>query len=72
MQDLIDAEGVRRFGYATGMGKAGAADIRPNLTGDPYVTDGVRLVVFLAEHPVPYDEVIYLEWEQPPQRIPPR
>ena len=72
MQDLISAEGARRFAYALGVGKADAADSRTNLTGDPYVTDGLRLVVFLSPDPVPLTDVVYLEWEQPPRRIPPR
>ena len=68
MQDLISVQGVQRFGYATGVGRSRTEEVRTNLTGDPYVTDGLRLVVFLAEHPVPYDKVVYLKWEQPPRR----
>ena len=72
MQDLIAAEGVERFGFATGVGAAGADNVRTNLTGDPYVTDGLRLVVFLAVDPVPLKEIVYLPWNQPPRRLTPR
>lgn len=72
MQDLIYAEGVKRFAFATGVGAAGADSVRTNLTGDPYVTDGLRLVVFLAVDPVPLREIEYLEWNNPPQRLTPR
>ncbi len=71
MQDLLAAQGIQRFGFAPGVGRAGAADLRSNLTGDPYVTDGLRLVVFLAAEPVALDDVVYLQWE-PPHRIAPR
>ncbi len=71
MQDLIYAEGVWRFGYATGVGEGGATDGRTNLTGDPYVTDGLRLVLFLSPDPVPFTDVVYLDWERPPRRTPP-
>lgn len=72
MQDLVYAGGVRRFGYATGVGKAGDGDSRTNLTGDPYVTDGLRLVLFLSSEPVPLTDIAYLDWEHPPRRTPPQ
>jgi hypothetical protein len=37
---------------------------RQNLTGDPYFTDGLRLVVFLAPEPVAAEKVRNLGWDR--------
>jgi hypothetical protein len=59
------AEGfVERFGFAGGSTFAGSDDPAYNLTGDPYFSDGLRLVVMLSPRPVPYTEVRSLLWEQ--------
>jgi hypothetical protein len=59
------AEGfVERFGFVGGSTFAGSDDPAFNLTGDPYFSDGLRLVVVLSPQPVPYTEVRSLLWEQ--------
>lgn len=59
------AEGfVDRFGFVTGASAATRSDPAYNLTGDPYFSDGLRLVVILSADPVPYNEVNNLLWEQ--------
>src|ERR1700730_12398690 len=45
LQDLAVTGEVARFGFASGVGVSTAADPRTNLAGDPYLTDGLRLVV---------------------------
>ena len=57
---------VSRFGFVRGVGASTAADPRTNLTGDPYVTDGLRLVVFLGAQRRPFNEIEFLEWEGSP------
>ena len=37
---------------------------RYNYTGDPYFTDGLRVVIFLSETDVAFDDIVSLEWEQ--------
>jgi len=37
---------------------------RVNLTGDPYVTDGLRVVVFLNELRQTFDQIEVLDWER--------
>ena len=64
LMDLLFARGVARFGYEGGVGAAPIDEPRGNLTDDPYVTDGLRLVLFMSEEPVPVDRVDYLEWEE--------
>lgn len=59
------AEGfVDRFGFVKGSAAAARDRPRFNLTGDPYFSDGLRLVVILAPEPVPPDRIRNLRWEQ--------
>ena len=65
LQDLLLAQGVRRFGYVKGVQSAPIQSPRRNLSGDPYVTDGLRVVIELTRTPTAFEEVEYLEWETP-------
>jgi hypothetical protein len=38
---------------------------RQNLTGDDYFTDGLRAVIFLQDRYIPFNEITWLEWENP-------
>jgi hypothetical protein len=59
------AEGfVDRFGFVTGSRQAPSAQPAQNLMGDPYFSDGMRLLVILSPNPVPYSSVRSLGWEQ--------
>jgi hypothetical protein len=59
------AEGfVDRFGFVTGSRQAPSAQPAENLMGDPYFSDGMRLLVILSPHPIPYSGVRSLVWEQ--------
>jgi hypothetical protein len=62
LQDLVLSGSVERFGYVEGVGAATAAAPRRNLTGDPYFTDGQRLVVFLSDAPTTPQSVVALPW----------
>jgi hypothetical protein len=55
---------VSRFGFVKGSGAGTPAAPRRNLTGDPYHSDGLRLVLLLATEPVRPDQVASLRWEQ--------
>ncbi|MFO1104928.1 MAG: LssY C-terminal domain-containing protein [Amaricoccus sp.] len=60
LQDLLLSGAVDRFGWVGGVGVSAAPDPRVNLVGDPYLTDGRRLVLFLGpSRPrlLPLDEV---------------
>jgi hypothetical protein len=37
---------------------------RVNLTGEPYVTDGLRLVLFLNEPRQRFNQIDFLDWER--------
>jgi len=59
------AEGfVERFGFVAGGPVAPRTQPKKNLTGDPYFSDGMRLVVMLTSDPVAYEQVRSLLWEQ--------
>jgi LssY-like putative type I secretion system component LssY len=64
MQDLILSGTVSRFGFVRGVGVSSKPDPRVNLTGDPYLTDGLRLVLFLKEQRRAFDHIEFLDWER--------
>jgi len=64
MHSLIAEGFIDRFAFVKGSAYATPQQPRVNLTGDPYHSDGMRLVVILAPEPVPPDEIRSLLWEQ--------
>jgi hypothetical protein len=48
LEDLIASERVEAAGYVDGVDPAPAAAPRRNLCGDPYFTDGKRVVILLS------------------------
>ena len=50
-------QGLKAFGYIGGVGAAEYDNPRGNLTGDPYFTDGRRVVMWLSSEPVALDEL---------------
>jgi len=65
-QDLVMTGDVSRFGFVRGAEASTVTDPRTNLTGDPYLTDGLRLVVFFDARERPINDIKFLEWERPP------
>jgi len=51
LDDLLDAERVEAAGHVEATSAASPDAPRHNLTGDPYFTDGKRVVILLAESP---------------------
>jgi len=71
MQDLILSGAVTRFGFVRGVGVSSMPDPRVNLTGEPYVTDGLRLVLFLNDPHRSFNQIDFLDWERvSPQQSP--
>ena len=64
MQDLILSGAVTRFGFVRGVGASSMPDPRANLTGEHYLTDGLRLVLFLHEPHRSFDQIDFLDWER--------
>ena len=65
LQDLVMSGAVSRFGYVQGVGASTMPNPRLNLGGDPYVTDGLRLIVFLGMPRRAFDQIDLLDWEHP-------
>ena len=65
LEDLLMSGFVERYGYIEGVGAAAASAPRTNLTGDPYYTDGLRVVVFLSSQPTSLKDIDRLPWEVP-------
>ena len=61
LEDLAYTQSVVKFGYIGGVGPASYEEPRGNLTGDPYFTDGRRIIMWLSGEPTPLDEVQRLE-----------
>ena len=62
---------MERVGFVSGVGASSPAHARRNLTGDPYFTDGLRLVVFFGSEPRSPLAVEFLPWERPPALVGP-
>ena len=61
---LLHRDAVERFAFVKGVGEASLEKPRFNLTGDPYITDGFRLVVWLSSAPVPPHRAEDLGWNE--------
>jgi hypothetical protein len=68
LQDLYFSQGLLKYGYVGGVGSATILEPRKNLQGDPYFTDGYRMVVWLSGRAVSLEDVEFAEWELPPER----
>ena len=51
------------------MGVSPAEEPRQNYTRDPYLTDGLRGVIFIGEEDLTYAEIDVLNWENPPEEL---
>ncbi len=66
LQELLwYQQAISRFAYVEGVGPAPLDAPRGNLTGDPYYTDGKRVVLWVSAEPVVFTDVEFLEWEDP-------
>jgi hypothetical protein len=57
LEDLAYAQSLKAFGYVPGVGPAEFEEPRGNLTGDPYFTDGRRIVLFVSSEPIDIAEL---------------
>jgi len=64
-QDLVLSQRATTLGLAKGVGFASEMEPRHNLMGDPYYTDGLRLVIFFSDIPTSFMKVKLLPWESP-------
>ncbi len=68
LQDIYYSQGLKKYGFVGGVGRAGRDRPRRNLTGDPYFTDGLRVVMWITGDPTAFDEIQTWDWERPDRR----
>ena len=62
LESLLFRFRIESFGFVRASEPVPRERPRHNLTGDPYITDGMRLVVFIAAEPVRAEDVRNLGW----------
>jgi hypothetical protein len=66
IQDILYSQGLSKFAFVEGVGAAPIESPRQNLTGDPYFTDGLRVVLWVSSEPFAFEKAEFIEWELPP------
>ena len=66
LEDLAYAQSIAAFGYVRGVGAAPFNAPRGNLTGDPYFTDGLRLVLFVSAEAADISEIRFMNFGEHP------
>ncbi|MBW2409437.1 MAG: LssY C-terminal domain-containing protein [Deltaproteobacteria bacterium] len=64
-EDLLFSQTLAKAGFVKGVGRATPYRPRQNLTGDPYFTDGLRIVLIIEKGPISMDQIEGLDWEHP-------
>ena len=65
IEDLVPSQQLAKAGWVKGVGEAPRSKPRYNLTGDPYFTAGLRVVMQFDHRPHSYDDIETFEWEVP-------
>jgi hypothetical protein len=65
LENLGYAQSLRAFGFVGGVGAVPIDQPRGNLTGDPWFTDGYRLVLQVSSEPVPVSDIGFIDWRWP-------
>jgi hypothetical protein len=65
LENLAFNQVLEDFAYVRGVGLAPINQPRQNLTGDPYYTDGLRVVMWIPAGTVDMEDIGYEEWFDP-------
>ena len=65
LENLAYHQMLSKFAYVGGSNKSSIEEPGRNLTGDPYFTDGLRLVMWIASDPVNLQDIKYVGWSSP-------
>ena len=65
VEDLLFSQMLARVGWIKGVGMVRSSKPKENLTGDPYFTDGYRVVLVLEQGPIALNQIKALNWESP-------
>ncbi len=65
LENLAYSQVLQKFAYVGGVGESSIDSPKQNLTGDPYFTDGLRLVLWIASEPNDLGNIGYEDWVDP-------
>lgn len=65
LEDLAYSQSLKKFAYLGGVGEVPIDDPKGNLTGDPWFSDGYRIVLWVSSKPVSIDDVDFVNWRTP-------
>lgn len=65
LENLAYAQSLEAAAYVEGVGAVPIDSPRGNLTGDPWFTDGYRLVLWVSPEPVPLSGIQFRQWANP-------
>ena len=68
VENLAYSQALAKLGYVAGVGATSRGEPRGNLTGDPYFTDGLRVVLWVASDPTSTSDIQDLSWGAEPTR----
>jgi len=66
LENLAYSQSLKSIGYVTGVGEAPFDSPRQNLTGDPYFTDGYRVVLWVSSSPTDIAAIEVMPWRELP------
>ncbi|MCP5524849.1 MAG: LssY C-terminal domain-containing protein [Verrucomicrobiales bacterium] len=66
-QEMVSSGSVETITRVGGVGKVSREEPQRNLTGDPYFTDGKRLVLFLSSETMPISRIHLEDWTTAPR-----
>jgi hypothetical protein len=66
LEDLAYAQALEKAAYVRGVGAVSMDQPAGNLTGDPWFSDGHRLVLWVTSQPVDLNDVTFEDWRSPP------
>lgn len=64
VENLAYHQSLQKLGYVDGAVAAEIQTPRHNLTGDPYFTDGSRVVLWISGDPVALDDIDTVDWQE--------
>jgi hypothetical protein len=65
LENLAYHQTLSKFAYVGGSNASSIDEPGRNLTGDPYYTDGLRLVIWIASEPKDLQDIMYVDWSDP-------
>ncbi len=65
LENLAYHQMLSKFAYVGGSNTSTIEEPGRNLTGDPYYTDGLRLVMWIASEPQNLQDIGYVKWSDP-------